>query len=103
MELDYLRLLYAYNDWAHHHILDHSAQLTQAQLHASDGGSFGSVHATLVHLMDVEWSWLDEIWRGNAPSVVFNAADYADVGTIRARWAVVEAELQTFVADLVPD
>src|SRR5882724_8866253 len=90
MELDYLRLLYAYNNWANHHILDHAAQLTQAQLHASDGSSFGSVHATLVHLMDVEWSWLDERWRGNAPSVVFNPADYADIGAIRSRWAVVE-------------
>jgi uncharacterized damage-inducible protein DinB len=103
MHPDQIRLLCAYNDWANRHILDHAGRLTPAELHTPDGGSFGSVHATLVHMMDVEWSWLDEIWRGNARSVIFNPADHADVGAIRARWATAEAALRAFIADLAAE
>lgn len=100
MELDYLRLLYAYNLWANHHILDFAEQLTPEELHTWDGGSYGSIHTTLVHMMDVEWSWLDERWRGNGPSDEMKPEDYADVAAIRTRWAEVEAELAAFVASL---
>jgi uncharacterized damage-inducible protein DinB len=103
MHPDQLRLLYAYNDWANRRILDHAERLAPAHLHAPDTGAYGSVHATLVHVMDAEWSWLDERWRGNPASVVFDAADYPDVGAIRARWAPVEASLQAFIADLAAE
>jgi uncharacterized damage-inducible protein DinB len=102
MELGYLRLLYAYDAWANRRLLDHAERLTPAQLRASDDGGLGSVHATLVHMMDAQWVWLDDIWRGKARFAEFDPADFADVGAIRARWAVIEAELQAFVADLAP-
>ena len=103
MELEYLRLLYAYNDWANQHILDHAELLTPEQLHASESGGYGSVHTTLVHMMDVEWSWLDERWRGNGLSDELKPEDYADVAAIRMHWADVEAELAAFVGSLTPD
>lgn len=108
MSLDYLRLLYAYNDWANQRILDEASNLSQAQLHAPDDGGYGSVHTTLVHTMEAEWTWASIIWSGKAfdidwDSVEFDPADYPDVAAIRARWADVEAFLKDFVAALTPD
>lgn len=100
MHLDYLHLLYAYNDWANRRILDYAERLTPEQLHAEGNASFGSIHATLVHTMDTEWEWLalwrgTPAWHGSPP-----ASSFADVAAIRVRWAEVGAELQAFVAAL---
>lgn len=103
MNLESIRLLYDYNNWANHHILDQAALLTPEQLDAPHEGAYGSVHTTLVHLMDVEWSWLDERWRGNPVEEAFDPADYPDVAAIRARWAEVEAELNAFIDALTPE
>lgn len=100
MNLDYFRLLYGYNSWANHHLLDLAGRLTPEQLHAPHDGAYGSVHTTLVHMLDVEWSWLDERWRGNPIGRTFDPADYPDVATIRSHWATVEAELNGFVDSL---
>ncbi|HEX3724284.1 MAG TPA: DinB family protein [Nitrolancea sp.] len=103
MELEYLRLLYAYNLWANHHILDSAEQLTPEELRTWDSGSYGSIHTTLVHMMDVEWSWLDERWRDSGPSAELSPDDFADVVAIRTHWADVEAQLMDFVDNLTPD
>lgn len=103
MNPESIRILYDYNNWANHHLLDLAEQLTPEQLHAPHEGAYGSVHTTLVHLMDVEWSWLDERWRGNPIGEEFDPAGYPDVAAIRARWATVEAELNAFIDALTPE
>jgi uncharacterized damage-inducible protein DinB len=102
-----LQLLYAYNDWANQQILNQAEKLTSEQLRAPDEGSFGSIHDTLFHLMESEWLWLDDIWRGRAVKrggyADLDLADFPDLATIEARWSEVRAELQDFVAALTPD
>ncbi len=104
MHLDYLRLLYAYNDWANRRILDYAERLTPEQLHAEGVASFGSIHATLVHMLANQQVWFS-IWQGThvmgedglAP------ADFADLAAIRVQWSEVEAEIRRFVAALEPE
>ena len=106
--LDMLRLLYAYNDWANERILDEAGKLTSAQLFEPIDGGFGSIHQTLVHLMETEWIWAGVIWRGKAigidwETVELDPADFPDVAAIRVRWTEIRADHQDFVAALTPD
>ncbi len=101
-----LKFLYNYNHWANQRILDHTARLTPEQLHAPEGGSYGSVHATLVHTMEAEATWL-MIWRGEGIDLDWSPyeldpADFPDVAAIRAMWNDVAADLSEFVDGLTP-
>lgn len=108
MSLEYIRLLYDYNRWANARILDQAEKLTPEQLHAPNNGSFGSVHDTLVHLMETEYFWSDLIWRGKAIDIdwepfEFHPDDYQDVAAIRERWAEIESGLYAFIDELTPE
>lgn len=102
MHLDYLRLMYDYNEWANHRVLDTAEGLTPGQLHAEGNASFGSIHATLVHTMAAEWEWL-ALWRGTPVWDAFSPIEFADLAAIRARWAGLDAEMRAFVAALEPE
>jgi len=108
MDLEHMRLLYAYNSWANARLLDQADKLTAEQLLASNPGGFGSVRDTLVHLMETEFFWSGLIWPGKAIDIdwepyEFHATDYPDMATIRARWAAVESDLREYIDTLTPD
>jgi len=105
MHLDYLRLLFDYNSWANRHLLDSAQQVTPEHLHAPDTSSYGGLYATVVHTMATEWSWLNVMLQGDAREVNWDEleidpATVPDVAAIRARWAQVDAALQSFVRRL---
>ncbi|HEY0741604.1 MAG TPA: DinB family protein [Chryseosolibacter sp.] len=52
-----LKLL-EYNRWANSLILDQAETLTQQILEKEFGGSFGSIRATLIHVLESDWLWL---------------------------------------------
>ncbi len=63
------------------------------------------LRTTLVHELDVEWSW--RVRLAAEDRTVFSpddeelvATDFADLGAIRARWATDEAELRAWIATL---
>ncbi len=108
MDLEHIRLLYAYNRWANARLLDQAEKLTPEQLHAPNRGGFGSVRDTLVHLMETEFFWSGLIWRGKAIDIdwepfEFDPNDYPDVAAIRARWAGIESDLFAFIDELTPE
>ncbi|MGH2531130.1 MAG: DinB family protein [Thermomicrobiales bacterium] len=94
-----IRTLYAYGAWANARLLDAAADLSSGQLVAADGGGYGSVRDTLVHVAVAEWLYLER-WRGRSPTALWDPAAFPDVATLGARWTAVEAETRTFVADL---
>jgi uncharacterized damage-inducible protein DinB len=64
---DHFRLLFAYNKWANDRILKQAAQAGEADYFAPVAGlSFGSLHATLVHILIGELVWLAR-WQGGKP------------------------------------
>jgi uncharacterized damage-inducible protein DinB len=61
------RLLSEYNAWANDRVLEKAAEVPEAAYYAAaEGLSFGTLHATLVHIMLGELVWLSR-WRGEKP------------------------------------
>jgi uncharacterized damage-inducible protein DinB len=102
LKLDEIRILYAYNGWATHRLLEASQLLSPSAFTRDLGTSHGSVRGTLVHILWAEWIWLQR-WRGSSPKQIFLDDQYPDVGAIESRWGEVERDRQDFIARLADD
>ncbi len=87
--LDEIRQLFAYNRWANRLMLDTVAHFTAEELTREIGGSFGTLHATLAHMVGAEWLWLRR-WQGNSPEAIPAGWTSANFGELRAAWTDVE-------------
>jgi len=102
MNVEHFRLLYDYNSWANHRTLDACTALSPEQFSRDMGSSFRSVRDTLVHLMLVEWLWLER-WHGRSPNSFAPAADFPTLDSVRARWAEIDRDLMDFIASLTAE
>ena len=102
MNAEDFRLLYDYNSWANHRTLDACAPLNDEQFTRDMGSSFRSVRDTLVHVMLVEWIWLER-WHDRGPDKYPAASDFANLESVRGRWAEIESNLLDYVAALRAD
>lgn len=82
---DILDLL-AYNRWANERIMSQLAQLSVAQLTAPTNHDHGSAWQTLLHLVDVEWSWRLMAQRIPAATVLWEVEDLADLARVKTFW-----------------
>jgi uncharacterized damage-inducible protein DinB len=99
MDVQDFRLLYDYNFWANHRVLDSSASLSTEQFTRDLGSSFCSVRDTLAHIYGAEWLWLER-WHGRIPNALPVAADFPDLPSLRVRWAELERNLHQFIDSL---
>jgi uncharacterized damage-inducible protein DinB len=99
MNVDDLRFLYDYNQWATRRKLDDAAKLTVDQLQRDLATSHGSVFGTLSHMLWWEWRWLG---RCMAPAEAVGSDPVAalTLDQLRIRWAELERIQTQFVADL---
>ena len=102
MNAEDFRLLYDYNSWANHRTLDACAQLTEDQFTRDMASSFRSVRDTLVHVMLVEWLWLER-WHGRSPNSFPPTSDFPTLDSVRARWAEINTDLRDYIASLTPE
>ena len=102
MNAEDFRLLYDYNSWANHRTLDACAQLTEDLFTRDMGSSFRSVRDTLVHVMLVEWLWLER-WHGRSPNSFAPASQFPNLGSVRARWTEIDRDLRDYIASLTPE
>jgi uncharacterized damage-inducible protein DinB len=98
---DYLVQLFEYNQWANARVLDVAEPLSPTQLMRPQGHSWGSVHATLVHMMAAEWIWMRRL-RGHSPGALLDPATFPNVPAIRARWNAIAAETLAFLRVQTP-
>lgn len=94
-----VRQLLDYNYWARDRQLAACAALSEEQFLREVGGSFPSVRDTLVHLVAVEWLWLER-WRGHSPRSLLRAEDFPALAAVEAHWRTVEREMREYVATL---
>ena len=102
MTLEDIQLLYEYDAWANHRLLDAVAALTTEQFTKDMGSSFRSVRDTMAHIMGAQWLW-HERWNGRTPAALPAATDFPDLPSLRNRWAEVEKDLLGFVRGLSAD
>lgn len=99
-----LRELFRFNYWANRQLLKTAASLTPAQWTAPSDITTRDLRATLVHALDVEWSWRlrlqhrpkDE-WASDKES---RQDDYPDVTSLAAHWANDEAQMLAWIGSL---
>lgn len=100
MDAARIRLLYEHNAWANCIILDRAATLSEADYFADAPGiSFGSLHTTLNHILDGEWSWFCRM-RGEPMSVWQFDTDEPNLEALRSRWRKEEAANLAYLATL---
>jgi uncharacterized damage-inducible protein DinB len=95
--------LFDYMYWVNHRLLDVADRLPAGQLTA-EASTTRDLRGTLVHELDVEWSWrlalqgrpIEEL----GPEVELRPEDYPDLGSIREHWARDEAEMRAWLDGL---
>ncbi|CAN5672590.1 hypothetical protein BH23CHL7_BH23CHL7_18330 [soil metagenome] len=95
--------MFDYMYWVNHRLLDATERLPPDQL-AALGPTSRDLRATLVHELDVEWSWrlaiqgtpIEEL----GDDVELRADDYPDIASIREHWARDEAEMRDWLSSL---
>jgi len=93
------RTLAAYCRWANRRVLDAAAALPEADRQRDLGGSFGSLHDTLVHVLWGERGWL-QFWREGAFVPGSTPGEYRDADSLRAAWNDHDASFMAFVGDV---
>jgi uncharacterized damage-inducible protein DinB len=109
---DDYRLLFQYNAWANEQVLAKAALVSNVEyFEAAAGLSFGSLHATLVHILVADIVWLAR-WRGEMPPEALKDARQADVlaereiptfARLTELWASEQTKLQDFLSSLTDD
>ncbi|MFY9803316.1 MAG: DinB family protein [Candidatus Acidiferrales bacterium] len=102
MNAEDFRLLYDFNAWADHRTLESCAALNEEQFTRDLGSSFRSLRDTLVHIMLVEWLWLER-WHGRSPNAFPAYAEFPTLDSVRSRWAEIERDLLDYIASLTPE
>jgi uncharacterized damage-inducible protein DinB len=83
-----LRDAFERHTWSTVRLLDHLAMLDPAAYAGDVPGTFGSILATLTHVVDADARYLDRLDDPDLPSLVHRKPD--DLGTLRERvWANV--------------
>ena len=96
MNLNDIRKLFDYTEWANHLVLTAAENLTEDQRRHDFKISYGSIHGTLLHMAGAEWVWLER-WHGRSHSSLLNGADFPDLASIRDRWRQVESERRSWL------
>ncbi|MGA9116501.1 MAG: DinB family protein [Bacteroidota bacterium] len=85
MTLGEIKMLHAYNAWADNRLLDALEGLPPGEYNRERGGSFGSIHATLMHLVGAQALWLAR-WRGEKDARMSEASSAGTPAEARELW-----------------
>lgn len=94
--IETIQTMYRYNTWANTRILSTAGQITPEQMNAETNPSFGSIHNTLIHILNWQWLWLYR-WKGDFSKESLDPRAFADLKIIQSRWDEVEKETNKFV------
>ena len=96
--------LFDYLYWVNARLLDAAEQLTIDELTSPTSATTRDLRATLVHELDVEWSWrLSLQGRLTDAEEDLRPEDYADVAAIREHWRRDEAEMRAWLESLTEE
>ena len=91
--------------WVNDRLLEAAERLSNEAYLASAGPTQRDLRSTLVHELDVEWSWRLAL-QGKTMEEMgeeLSAEDYPDVAALRDRWRRDEAEMRAWLAGFSED
>jgi uncharacterized damage-inducible protein DinB len=94
--------LIRYNNWANAQVLATCLKLTEEQVAASAPGSYGSIHATLGHLIAAEADYINRL-TGNGPKPPFRWEDKPALEDIFTFSGIVATALLDAIQRVPPD
>ncbi|MBB1248115.1 DinB family protein [Rhizobium sp. G21] len=97
------RMFAAYNRWANTALYDAAAELSEEELHAPTGAFFGSLIATLNHILVADRIWLKRFTgAGTAPSRL-DVILHDDLAALRRARAAEDERIVAWIAGLTDD
>lgn len=96
--------LFDYMYWATDRLLDAAERLTPEAFTAPSVVTTRDLRSTLVHELDVEWSWRLNLQRRlGEDEAELRADNYPDLPSLRAHWRRDAAEMRSWLASLTDD
>ena len=107
MNLNDIKRLLDYTQWANDLAMDAAAKLPDEALRRDVGISHSSIFGTLMHMAGAEWIWLER-WHGRSPAKAeawsfWTPESCADLITLKERWAAMIDRRTQFVSGLDED
>jgi len=104
MRVDDLVVLFDYMYWVNRRLLDAAERLSRERFAAPTTVTTRGLRATLVHELDVEWSWrLNLQGRVGEEDAELDPEQYPDVGSLVDHWRRDEVEMRGWLASLTPE
>jgi uncharacterized damage-inducible protein DinB len=93
-----------YMYWVNHRLLDAARQLSEDEYLAPTTVTTRNLRATLVHELDVEWSWrLNLRGRVGEDDGELDPERYPDIGSLAEHWRLDEAEMRAWIDSLTDE
>ena len=104
MNLQDIRHLFDYTEWANGLALDAAATLSDEHLRRDFQISHRSIFGTLLHMAGAEWIWLER-WHGHSPAgkeawSLWTTESCADLTKLNERWRDVVDRRARFMSQL---
>jgi uncharacterized damage-inducible protein DinB len=93
-------MLAAYNRWANERLYDAAAVLSDSDYRADYGAFFGSLHATLNHILIGDRIWMHVFTGEGEKPMQLDAILYDDIGQLRAARRAEDARIVSYVGSL---
>ena len=100
-----LETLFDFGYYVRDRILEKAANLSAAEFAAPSALTTRNLRGTLVHTLDVEWSWRarltghpESVWKSE-----LSMSDYPNVAALAEHWRRDEAEMRAWLASLHDD
>ena len=107
MNLQDIRHLFDYTEWANDLAMEAADELPDSDLHRETGISHGSIFGTLTHMAGAEWIWLER-WHGRSPAkaeawTLWTPESCRDLATLNDRWQDVVDRRAQLISNLDED
>ncbi len=95
MKAKFLKM-YEYDNWANSRILNAIKDISSSELEMDLGGSFPTVHGTLLHMLWVELMFMRR-WQGLSTQDLADPPELASVQEIQNAWQALEKERNVYL------
>ena len=104
MRKDELSVLFDYLYWVRDQVLSAAARVPEPEFASGETVTTRDLRATLVHELDVQWSWRERLRTGAFPEGDdLEPGDYATADAVADHWRRDEADMRSWLEGLTDD